>query len=85
MGEENLKYNLSIILCPTDPRVCKVVNKYIGILFNSRNLLDTGTPLDQLFFRNEGQFLGEDTPSHSDSFSSSLASEISFCESSEED
>ena len=37
--EERLKF----ILCPTSEILCKVVNKYIRIMFNARDNLDEGT------------------------------------------
>ena len=40
------------LLCPTSAKAAKTVNKFISILEKSRRLLDEGTPIDQLGYRN---------------------------------
>ena len=86
LDDSNTDNNLSRILCPLNPKICKTVNKYIGILFNARKMLDEGTPLDQLFYRNVGQIHGDlNSSSNCDSFNSSFVSEISDSDSSVED
>ena len=35
------------LFCPADPKIAKLVNKYIGIVFSARTRLDNGEPLDR--------------------------------------
>ena len=39
------------ILCPTSTKISKLANKYFDILLKSRDLLDSGSTLEQLGFR----------------------------------
>ena len=73
---------LSRILCPTDAKMAKLVNKYIGILFHARDQLDQGFPIN--FLLNRTETLCE-PPEFSDaSDDSSIWSEISFLDPSED-
>ena len=73
---------LARILCPTDAKMAKLVNKYIGILFHARDQLDQGFPIN--FLLNRTETLCE-TPEISDASDvSSYCSEISFPDSSED-
>ena len=71
----SLQEKLVKILCPFNTKMSKLVNKYISILFNSRNLLDTGTPVNYLYNRNYMNF--ESGADELDSTISSFVSEIS--------
>ena len=51
---------LATILCPPNARVAKLSNKFIKILFKSRDKLDDGTPLNQLGFMPPGFNLAVD-------------------------
>ena len=57
---------LARVLCPTSPQAAKCINKYILILEKSRKLLDDGTPLDQLGYRNPVVVEGGYDPNDSD-------------------
>ena len=41
------KEKLLKLLCPVNPKMAKLFNKYIGILFSARTRLDMGEPLDR--------------------------------------
>jgi len=62
------------ILCPTSTQAAKAVNKYISIMENSRKLLDEGTPLDHLGYRNPaiGEYNDSEASVSLDSINSSF-------------
>ena len=49
---KNEVIKMARLLCPTSAKAAKTVNKFICILEKSRKLLDEGTPIDQLGYRN---------------------------------
>ena len=52
-------FKLASVLCPTSAKVAKCVNKYITIMERNRKLLDEGTPINHLGYRNPPIVEGE--------------------------
>ena len=71
---------LSTIVCPTSARAAKITNKYIGILFRSRQNIDSGEHISNLTFPPNVELYIEEDPSVLDS--SSLDGSDSVCSSS---
>ena len=49
------------LLCPVNPKIAKLFNKYIGIIFNARTRIDNGEPMDRGLFSNTDSFLSSES------------------------
>ena len=46
--EMSRQHKILTIICPTNTKAAKLVNKYIDILFKARNEIDEGTPVQTI-------------------------------------
>ena len=49
--EMSRQHKILTIICPTNTKAAKLVNKYIDILFKARNQIDEGTPVQNIVDR----------------------------------
>ena len=78
-------FKLASVLCPTSAKVAKCVNKYITIMERNRKLLDEGTPINHLGYRNPPIVEGQYNPDESERTLSLSSISSSFLNSSLED
>ena len=51
----NNKQKLSTLLCPTNSKSGKLINKFISIVFKARSRIDNGNPMDMGGFTNQNE------------------------------
>ena len=55
----NTNEQLLTLLCPVQPKIAKLFNKYISIIFAGRTRLDNGEPLDRGNIANQNNIESE--------------------------